>query len=209
MTIRMQTSVAIAGPPEDLCLAYANTRCWRGRAVPVEGLSGVADLLAWLAGNAGWPPAALEPLPEAEPAARLFAEALALREAIYAIFRAIAEGRPVTDGDLAVLDGGLMAAPARSRLVRLDGGFGWQVAPAPLSAPLLLAPVLWSAADLAIAAARHGRVRRCANDECLWLFVDMSKTGSRRWCDMSSCGNRAKARRHYQKRTATAALGGA
>ena len=45
----------------------------------------------------------------------------------------------------------------------------------------------------------HRRIRRCANDQCLWLFIDTSKGGTRRWCDMSACGNRAKARRHYSK----------
>jgi len=58
--------------------------------------------------------------------------------------------------------------------------------------------VLWSAADLLTHADRR-RVRRCANDACLWLFVDESKAETRRWCDMSSCGNRAKSRRHYLK----------
>jgi predicted RNA-binding Zn ribbon-like protein len=60
-----------------------------------------------------------------------------------------------------------------------------------------LAPVIWSAADL-LTRADH-RVRRCANEACLWLFIDESKAGTRRWCDMSSCGNRAKSRRHYLK----------
>jgi predicted RNA-binding Zn ribbon-like protein len=41
-------------------------------------------------------------------------------------------------------------------------------------------------------------VRRCANDKCLWLFIDRSKAGTRRWCDMAACGNRAKAQRHYR-----------
>ena len=53
-----------------------------------------------------------------------------------------------------------------------------------------------SAADL-LANAEHRRVRRCANDECLWLFLDHSKGGTRRWCDMNACGNRAKSKRHY------------
>jgi predicted RNA-binding Zn ribbon-like protein len=61
---------------------------------------------------------------------------------------------------------------------------------------VLLAPVLWSAADLLIGG-EHRRIRQCANAQCLWLFVDASKSGTRRWCDMASCGNRAKARRHY------------
>ena len=47
-----------------------------------------------------------------------------------------------------------------------------------------------------VVGARHERLRACANDSCRWLFFDESRTGRRRWCDMSTCGNRAKAARH-------------
>jgi predicted RNA-binding Zn ribbon-like protein len=40
------------------------------------------------------------------------------------------------------------------------------------------------------------RMRTCANDTCRWVFFDGSRTHQRRWCDMASCGNRAKAARH-------------
>ncbi len=50
------------------------------------------------------------------------------------------------------------------------------------------------------------RIRICANDTCRWIFYDESRAGRRRWCDMATCGNRAKAQRHRarQKHTATA-----
>jgi predicted RNA-binding Zn ribbon-like protein len=41
------------------------------------------------------------------------------------------------------------------------------------------------------------RLRQCAGPNCAWLFIDTSKGGRRRWCDMATCGNDAKARRHY------------
>ena len=47
-----------------------------------------------------------------------------------------------------------------------------------------------------IASGRRDRLRICANDTCRWVFFDESRTGRRRWCDMSTCGNRAKAARH-------------
>jgi predicted RNA-binding Zn ribbon-like protein len=47
-----------------------------------------------------------------------------------------------------------------------------------------------------IAAGHRERLRICANDTCRWVFFDGSRTGRRRWCDMSTCGNRAKAARH-------------
>jgi predicted RNA-binding Zn ribbon-like protein len=40
------------------------------------------------------------------------------------------------------------------------------------------------------------RIRVCASDTCQWIFYDGSRTGRRRWCDMATCGNRAKAARH-------------
>lgn len=47
-----------------------------------------------------------------------------------------------------------------------------------------------------LASGRPDRFRICANDRCQWTFYDASPTGRRRWCDMSTCGNRAKAARH-------------
>jgi predicted RNA-binding Zn ribbon-like protein len=44
------------------------------------------------------------------------------------------------------------------------------------------------------------RLRVCANDECRWVFRDNSPAGRRKWCDMSSCGNRAKAARHRERK---------
>ena len=43
------------------------------------------------------------------------------------------------------------------------------------------------------------RIRICDNDTCRWVFYDTSRTGRRRWCDMATCGNRAKAARHRAK----------
>jgi predicted RNA-binding Zn ribbon-like protein len=43
------------------------------------------------------------------------------------------------------------------------------------------------------------RLRICANDECRWVFRDNSSAGRRKWCDMSTCGNRAKAARHRER----------
>jgi predicted RNA-binding Zn ribbon-like protein len=184
---------------EDLCLDFANTRLWRGMPTPTETLARPAELLAWL-GAAGILRAEdASPAIDVDEVAVLFADSIALREAIYRIFTAIASGDAAPEVDLASLNQWLAAAPPRIRLARSAAGYGWAAATLqPLSAPVLLAPVLWSAADL-LTRLDHVRVRRCANDECLWLFIDQSKGGTRRWCDMSSCGNRAKARRHYQR----------
>ncbi|MFC6083936.1 CGNR zinc finger domain-containing protein [Sphaerisporangium aureirubrum] len=46
---------------------------------------------------------------------------------------------------------------------------------------------------------RPGRLRPCANPECRLFLLDRSKTNKARWCSMATCGNRMKARRHYQR----------
>ncbi len=57
----------------------------------------------------------------------------------------------------------------------------------------------------AVGAGTTDRLRVCANDDCRWAFEDTSRAGRRRWCDMSSCGNAAKARRHRARKKAEAA----
>ncbi len=44
------------------------------------------------------------------------------------------------------------------------------------------------------------RLRRCANPGCRWLFLDRSKNHSRVWCEMATCGSRAKMSRYRSRR---------
>jgi predicted RNA-binding Zn ribbon-like protein len=72
-------------------------------------------------------------------------------------------------------------------------------------------PVEGAVARLAESIAREvsqgyvARLRVCANATCRWVFFDTSRTGRRRWCDMATCGNRAKAARHRERRRGAAA----
>jgi len=59
----------------------------------------------------------------------------------------------------------------------------------------LMMPIVESAAD-ALISGELLRVRRCAASRCTRVFQDATKNGRRRWCDMATCGNRAKAARH-------------
>ena len=169
----------------DLCLEFANTRYWRGQDTPTETLNEPADLAAWLK------------LPK-PPAQKEFDQALVLRETIHRLFDAVAQGKVPASRDLEDLNTALAAAPARKALRREKEGYDWDLDMKSGTALVLLAPILWSAGDL-LAGGKLAKVRRCANPECLYLFVDESRAGRRRWCTMSSCGNRAKARRHYHK----------
>lgn len=169
-----------------LAIDFANTRFWRGSAVPTERLGTPEDLAAWCRE---------EGLPDVPWSAPGFAQALELREALYRIFAGASAGAAPEAADLDRLNRALASAPPRTRLAHGEGGFRWEVR-ALERAPL--APVVWSAADL-LTAPLLSRVRLCANEKCRWLFLDESKSGNRRWCSMSACGNRAKAHRHYLK----------
>jgi predicted RNA-binding Zn ribbon-like protein len=196
--------LAVSAWAEDACLGLANTLSWRGAEQPSEALHGFADLIGWLD--------RAEALPGAGAAQRLrawqrkhpaqadaiFAEAIEVREAIHAVFQSLAGEKRIEAAPMALLCEAISASPARARLDRRGkAGFAWCIEPA-VSMPALLAPVLWSAADLLVKG-RAARIRLCANESCLWLFIDNSKNGTRRWCDMRACGNRAKAQRHYLK----------
>jgi predicted RNA-binding Zn ribbon-like protein len=62
----------------------------------------------------------------------------------------------------------------------------------------VLRPIVSAAADLLLGD-RITRLRSCASPRCGRLFLDESRNGLRRWCDMQVCGSRAKARRYYER----------
>ncbi|MBQ1160785.1 CGNR zinc finger domain-containing protein [Streptomyces sp. A73] len=90
-------------------------------------------------------------------------------------------------------------------LISVRGGGGQDSRDGVLSPAPDLPPTRKALAHLAIAwselalAGEAGRLKRCAEHSCAWVFWDVSKNRSRRWCSMRVCGNRAKARRHTAK----------
>ena len=50
------------------------------------------------------------------------------------------------------------------------------------------------------------RIKICASATCEWVFYDGSRTSRRRWCDMATCGNRAKAARHRARERAAGVM---
>jgi predicted RNA-binding Zn ribbon-like protein len=189
----------IVVPRRDLSLDLANTVAWRG-STPTESLHGFQDLVGWLASTEVLPARAVAELHRwsaAHPAdaAAVFSEAIEIRETLYRLLHAVAAGSVPASQDLRRLNRALGEAAPRANLDRGERGFGWRIEAKPTAAGIL-APALWSAADILVGPDR-ARVRECANDRCLWLFLDDSKNSTRRWCSMQSCGNRAKAHRHY------------
>lgn len=185
------------------CLDFANTL--EGRLDEVrERLGSYGDLVSW-AGQAGLVDEGVESelRREAEERPRdaegVLAVARTLREALYTIFSSVAAGEAPGAESVSRLNEALPEAMGAFRLAPSDPGDEWRWA---LSGPGLyrvLAPVVRDAAEL-LTSTEVGRVRECESETCAWLFLDRSRNRSRRWCDMSVCGNRAKARRHYERR---------
>jgi predicted RNA-binding Zn ribbon-like protein len=199
-------------PDPTACLDFANTLNG-SRAEPKETLHGYADLVAWSRSAGlvdGRAADGLLAVAERDPAgaAATFDRAIALREAIFRLFAAVAGGRATDPADLATLNAALATALGQLQVEPTPAGFAWtwrgdDGAP-PLERPLW--PLAWAAADL-LAGDQAGRVRTCASPTCDWLFIDHSRNRSRRWCDMADCGNRAKARRHYARQRAARTAG--
>jgi len=185
-----------------LCLDFVNTLGDRLQE-PEEHLRTYEDLLEFARQAGSMPePEVVELATEAaaapEHAERATAQAVRTREVLFRIFRAIAARQRPRDSDLDALNSVLVEGLAKARLVREGDHYRWSWAGDCSCLERPLWQIAHSAADL-LASGRLDRVRICDSDSCEWVFLDESRNRSRRWCDMSTCGNRAKARRHYEK----------
>jgi predicted RNA-binding Zn ribbon-like protein len=132
-------------------------------------------------------------------AAHALARALDLRATIHSLFFAVASGKGSDPEALTILNGWLAETPAEVHAADVaTGKFTWGFAEEAHDLAAMLPPVGWSAAQL-LTSTELSRVRTCGNETCGWLFLDQSRKHNRRWCEMRTCGNRAKARRFYKK----------
>jgi predicted RNA-binding Zn ribbon-like protein len=185
-----------------LCLDFVNTVDWRTSNKPEEFLNSYRDLIDW-SGHAGivddrragrlMRRAASHPAL----AAAAFQQAIELREAIYQVFAALSHARPPARRQLEKFNLALSALISRARIKPDQDCFAWQ-SEDPNALDSILWPVAWSAAQLLISQDVQ-LVRQCAGEGCGWLFLDNSRSHRRQWCNMTVCGNRAKARRYYQR----------
>jgi predicted RNA-binding Zn ribbon-like protein len=141
--------------------------------VPTDNFADAAKAHAWLAGSGGVGS-------EAE-----LANVLEVRDLLQAVVR----GERPADGLAPVLEG-----VARLPEIR-DGAITWHLRVPPERELAVRAVLAWDA----LAKNSPGRLRPCANDACRLFLIDHSKAGTARWCSMAVCGNRMKARRHYQR----------
>jgi len=211
MKVRNLDSNAIAIEPEFdfvggyLCLDFANTV---GGLPPnsssQERLTSYPHLVAWSQqANLTSQSAAQVLLRKAQSAqleaAAILARARAIREAIYGIFAAVAQGTQPTGSDLDLLNRELERAMAGPRVIVTTDGFGWEWRKEEGAFDQMLAPVARSAATL-LTSAEGQLVRQCANaPDCRWLFVDTTKNHRRQWCRTTGCGNVMRVRKYRER----------
>jgi predicted RNA-binding Zn ribbon-like protein len=160
----------------NLGLDFAGTLMHRDTA-PKELLSSPEQLREWVAacGLVDSPPA----VSEAE-----LARAQAVREAIYRLALASVTGDRHGRRDIDLVNGAAAEAPVALSLTR-DGMAQTGSAAAVIATIARAAVALLGGPDAS-------RIRQCGDSSCTRLFLDTSRAGSRRWCDMAGCGNRAK-----------------
>ena len=191
-----------------LGLDFANTVDWRTSEQPDEFITSYPDLAHW-SQHAGLLTQAearrllREAARRPREANSVLDEAKNLREAIFRIFSTLAAGRQPEEDDLALLNAELSEALAHLRITRRETGFGWGWKGGEDRLNRMLWAVARSAGEVLVDEEGLALLRECANQECGWLFVDTSRNKSRRWCNMNVCGNRVKARRHYEQVKAT------
>ena len=125
-------------------------------------------------------------------------KAIQFREHLHAIFSAVVEHRAIPGNSLAFLNVVLQEAAQHGRVVNNNRRFVWEWMHLNDYLESLLWPIARTAADL-LMSDELDNVRLCAAEGCGWFFIDRTKNHRRRWCDMKVCGNRVKARRHYQR----------
>jgi predicted RNA-binding Zn ribbon-like protein len=184
-----------------LCLDFANT--WGDRSDSTsDQLGDPHDLLDW-AHSSGIlserERSEFEKLAhrESDKMLGVFRMAVELRDTVYHLCSTIAGGGKPSQRHVAALNAALQTVP-RQRLCCGGDCCEWEWPAEETELRQILWPVIQSAADL-VASSDAARIRECNAPDCNWLFIDRSRGGRRKWCDMSTCGNRAKARRYYER----------
>jgi predicted RNA-binding Zn ribbon-like protein len=177
-------------------LDFVNTAEERGHPAAGDALLTPADLRVW-GQRYGLIARSLKPDDQAHAELE---RARAARELLYTLFSARAHQQPPRKRDLARLaELAVEAYGVASLRVDADGGVRWRWSPSKLAAIRHL--VVASAVEL-LHTEPSSRLKQCPGDHCGWFFLDTTKRGNRRWCQMRECGQEAKDERRRQHRHA-------
>lgn len=135
-----------------------------------------------------------------DPARAVLEDARSLRSLAYDVLRAVGHGRAPSGEELHRVTDWVQRFASARRLARGAAGIRWRWTLDRYRLDHPLAPIAWSLSEL-LTSPELGRVRVCDADECGWLFVDASRSGSRRWCDAAGCGNLVRVRQFRARRS--------
>ena len=186
-----------------LCLDFANTIHEYGAEDPREELHNFQDLVSfeYQAGAITEREAAtLSSRAATNPsmANKTLSAAKEFRRSLYRSFSAISRGKDPSSADLAYFNRVLPRIMQNLRVQAKGRNVVWIWRKDHRNLDPVLWPIVHSAFELLTSDDRV-LIRECESEECSWLFLDKSKNGTRRWCDMKICGNRAKWRRFYRR----------
>ncbi|CAM5716649.1 CGNR zinc finger domain-containing protein [Niallia circulans] len=132
-------------------------------------------------------------------AGEVLKQTIEMREVMYRIFKSVSKGTPPQPLDLECFNESVSKFYQTLRVIQEKDHYTLKFMDNEENLDTMLPPILQSAVDLLVSKNDLERVKKCEGDSCGWLFFDTSRNRSRRWCSMADCGNRAKARRFYQK----------
>jgi predicted RNA-binding Zn ribbon-like protein len=153
----------------------------------VELLPDFPSLLKWFQAAALLSPQVAAQLQKHSAASNTHYSILAFRESLRNAVELWEQGKPLPHAFTNKLNDLLSQHPVKFRLNKTGHSDLWFPTAHPAD---LFAPLAYSAAKL-FSDEDHTRVRQCG--ACVLHFLDTSKKGTRRWCSMDICGNRAKA----------------
>ena len=190
-----------------VALDFINTVTGRNVATPRDWLDGYASLVAWARFRDEFDADALDALDRAaarDPAGARAAlgHAVKFREALHRVVVAIVDRRPAPEADRSELERTFQRAMRAATFAWDTNGCRLQWNADASGLDLVLHVVAVNAIEWC-GDVDVDRLRTCAGDNCGWVFIDTSRNGRRRWCDMATCGNVAKARTHYRSRQRT------
>jgi predicted RNA-binding Zn ribbon-like protein len=131
-------------------------------------------------------------------AGRVLASTAELREALAKVLYGRIDGTRPPAGQLQVLEQKFHAAALHRRLLAGESHLEWSWSGVERQAEIPLWMLAQAASDLLVSRDAE-LIKDCGDPSCRWLFLDVSKNHTRRWCDMKTCGNRMKARRHHER----------
>jgi predicted RNA-binding Zn ribbon-like protein len=180
-----------------LALDFANTESGRGSAKHLDHLQTAGDLIAWAvhAEIISKRDASLfqhKFKGQSKAAHRLIRRAKVLRETIYQVNSCVIAGQQPNGKLMRSLTAAHAEMLASATLTQHEGNYAWAWNPRTGLTAAILGPITVSAMALLVHA-DLSRIKQCRGSHCGWLFFDSTKNKSRQWCDMSVCGNRAKA----------------